>query len=91
MARQKGVKVSEIAIHEDQPEDAVEHASDVDQTEDDAGSGSDMSQDEPPMSDEEIEDAVAEDMERFETTFDGITDRYRLINRIGEGEFFSCL
>ncbi len=37
-------------------------------------------------SDEEVEDAVAEDMARFEETFAGITKRFRLINRIGEGK-----
>ena len=37
-------------------------------------------------SDEEVEDAVAEDMSRFEETFVGINKRFRLINRIGEGE-----
>lgn len=36
-------------------------------------------------SDEEVEDAVAEDMSRFEETFVGINKRFRLINRIGEG------
>lgn len=36
-------------------------------------------------SDEEVEDAVAEDMSRFEGTFVGIHKRFRLINRIGEG------
>lgn len=38
-------------------------------------------------SDEEVEDAVAEDMARFEESFSGITKRFRLINRIGEGRF----
>lgn len=36
-------------------------------------------------SDEEVEDAVQEDMARFEETFVGISKRFRLINRIGEG------
>lgn len=36
-------------------------------------------------SDEEVEDAVQEDMARFEETFVGINKRFRLINRIGEG------
>ncbi|WPH00515.1 Cell cycle serine/threonine-protein kinase hsk1 [Acrodontium crateriforme] len=36
---------------------------------------------------EEVEDAVAEDMERFEQSFKNINQRYRLINRIGEGTF----
>ncbi|KAF2876691.1 kinase-like domain-containing protein [Massariosphaeria phaeospora] len=38
-------------------------------------------------SDEEVEEAVAEDMARFEESFSGIDQRYRLINRIGEGTF----
>ncbi|KAF3010978.1 hypothetical protein E8E13_010553 [Curvularia kusanoi] len=38
-------------------------------------------------SEEEVEDAVAEDMARFEESFAGITKRFRLINRIGEGTF----
>ncbi|KAK0849743.1 Cell division control protein 7 [Friedmanniomyces endolithicus] len=36
---------------------------------------------------EEVEDAVAEDIARFEASFRNITQRYRLINRIGEGTF----
>lgn len=36
-------------------------------------------------SEEEVEDAVAEDIMRFEQSFKNITQRYRLINRIGEG------
>jgi cell division control protein 7 len=80
MARQRGVKISEIAIREDSPEDV--EASDVEVGE--VGSGSEMSEDMP--SNEDIDDAVADDMERFEASFEGISDRYRLINRIGEGE-----
>ncbi|EUC37345.1 hypothetical protein COCCADRAFT_85936 [Bipolaris zeicola 26-R-13] len=38
-------------------------------------------------SDEEVEDSVQEDMARFEETFVGISKRFRLINRIGEGTF----
>lgn len=37
--------------------------------------------------DEEIDDAVAEDIARLEESFRGINKRYRLINRIGEGVF----
>ena len=36
---------------------------------------------------EDIDDAVLDDMEKFEQSFKGITSRYRLINRIGEGTF----
>ncbi|KAK4994474.1 Cell division control protein 7, partial [Elasticomyces elasticus] len=38
-------------------------------------------------SEEEIEQSVAEDIERFEQSFKDINQRYRLINRIGEGTF----
>ncbi|KAK7614616.1 cell cycle protein kinase-like protein [Phyllosticta paracitricarpa] len=34
-----------------------------------------------------IDDSVAEDIERFEDSFKGISKKYRLINRIGEGTF----
>lgn len=34
---------------------------------------------------EEVEESVAEDIARFESSFRDITKRYRLINRIGEG------
>ncbi|TKA27026.1 hypothetical protein B0A50_05217 [Salinomyces thailandicus] len=37
--------------------------------------------------DEDVDDAVADDIERFEASFKNITQRYRLINRIGEGTF----
>jgi cell division control protein 7 len=36
---------------------------------------------------DEIDDAVLDDMERFEQSFKNINQRYRLINRIGEGTF----
>ncbi|KAF4629391.1 hypothetical protein G7Y89_g8761 [Cudoniella acicularis] len=38
-------------------------------------------------SDETVDAAVREDMERFTETFKGIKERFRLINRIGEGTF----
>ncbi|KAK6440048.1 Cell division control protein 7 [Oleoguttula sp. CCFEE 5521] len=37
--------------------------------------------------DEEVDENVAEDIRRFEASFKGISQRYRLINRIGEGTF----
>lgn len=36
-------------------------------------------------SDEEIDDSVLEDMHKLEESFAGISQRYRLVNRIGEG------
>lgn len=34
---------------------------------------------------EEVDDSVREDMKKLEDTFPGISDRFRLVNRIGEG------
>ena len=42
-------------------------------------------------SDDEIDESVAEDIQKFEDSFKGITRRYRLINRIGEGRQMSPL
>jgi cell division control protein 7 len=38
-------------------------------------------------SDGVVDPVVQEDMNKFEDTFVGIRERYRLINRIGEGKF----
>ena len=38
-------------------------------------------------SDGVIDASVQEDMDKFQETFNGIKDRFRLINRIGEGWF----
>ena len=35
---------------------------------------------------DEVDGAVAEDIRQFEKSFENINQRYRLINRIGEGE-----
>lgn len=54
-------------------------------------SGDSMEDDGQHMSssDEEIEETVAEDILRFEQSFEGINKRYRLINRVGEGKLRS--
>lgn len=36
-------------------------------------------------SDEDVDDSVVEDMKKLEDSFRGISKRFRLINRIGEG------
>ena len=36
---------------------------------------------------DDVDESVAEDMRKLEESFKGISTRYRLINRIGEGEF----
>jgi cell division control protein 7 len=38
---------------------------------------------------EEVDESVREDMTKLEDTFPGISDRFRLVNRIGEG-ILSC-
>ncbi|PLB39379.1 serine/threonine protein kinase CDC7 [Aspergillus candidus] len=37
--------------------------------------------------DEDVDDSVKEDMKKLEDTFPGISDQFRLVNRIGEGTF----
>lgn len=48
-------------------------------------SGGTVSEDEEE--EEDVDHAVATDMDRFEQSFKNINQRYRLINRIGEGTF----
>lgn len=40
-------------------------------------------------SEEDVEEGVAEDMRKLEESFKGISQKYRLINRIGEGRLTS--
>ena len=92
MAKQKAIRVKaqdyQIPIHEDVSGDE-NGASEMDETENEAESplsrGASSSDEDAESSEEELEQSVAEDMARFEDTFKGISDRYRLINRIGEG------
>lgn len=57
--------------------------------EDDAATDSDVENQLQEQSDfeddEDIEDSVKEDMKKLEDSFPGISDRFRLVNRIGEG------
>ncbi|PGH00468.1 CDC7 protein kinase [Blastomyces parvus] len=46
--------------------------------------GQELSEESEP---EEVDESVAEDMKKLESSFKGISSRYRLINRIGEGTF----
>lgn len=78
-----------LAIHED-----IQHYGESTEEE---YAGDDMDESRDPLEesgatvseddDDDIDDAVLEDMERFEQSFKNITQRYRLINRIGEGTF----
>lgn len=47
--------------------------------------GIDDEEDEEEETDNEIDETVAEDMRKLEENFKGISQKYRLINRIGEG------
>ncbi|KAJ5162437.1 hypothetical protein N7492_007829 [Penicillium capsulatum] len=52
--------------------------------------GQSMNQDEHHSEsdhEEEVDESVREDMDKLEDTFPGISDRFRLVNRIGEGTF----
>ncbi|KAJ5118544.1 hypothetical protein N7526_010181 [Penicillium atrosanguineum] len=55
---------------------------------DDAGASlNDISQGGSDYEEEEVDESVREDMNKLEDTFPGISDRFRLVNRIGEGTF----
>jgi cell division control protein 7 len=80
-------------IHEDRPEtDNCSHDEQYDLL---GNEGDDQDQDEEQdryseasdESDGVVDEGVLEDMERLQDTFKGIKDRFRLINRIGEGLF----
>ncbi|CAL5866613.1 uncharacterized protein PFLUO_LOCUS822 [Penicillium psychrofluorescens] len=61
------------------------HASEED---DGSGGNTDASQDQADFEEEEeVDESVREDMKKLEDTFPGISDRFRLVNRIGEGTF----
>lgn len=62
---------------------------------DDAATDSDVSENLPQaqsdleddtQDDEDIDDTVKEDMKKLEATFPGVSERFRLVNRIGEGK-----
>ena len=87
MAGDGGRAMAQVSIHEDVPQpygDSTEE--DTDSMDESKGpleeSGGTASDEEEP-----VEESVLEDMERFEQSFRNITQRYRLINRIGEGTF----
>ncbi|KAI9928064.1 hypothetical protein AWENTII_012267 [Aspergillus wentii] len=47
----------------------------------------DQDEDAHENEDEDVDDSVKDDMKKLEDTFPGISDRFRLVNRIGEGTF----
>jgi cell division control protein 7 len=80
MARPKAAKT--VKIHEDEHEDNDEETvMDESRCPDDESGATRTDSDES-----ELDESVAEDIARFESSFKGINKRYRLISRIGEGE-----
>lgn len=55
----------------------------------DQSRGNDL--DEDSHCEDEVDDAVKEDMMKLESSFRGISERYKLVNRIGEGIFYSSI
>ncbi|KAF2088470.1 protein kinase [Saccharata proteae CBS 121410] len=72
----------EVPIHVDEEEEEDER---MDESRDPELEESGYTIDE--SEEEEVDASVAEDMEAFEKSFKGISQKYRLINRIGEGTF----
>jgi cell division control protein 7 len=78
-------------IHEDRPETDNRSHDEQYALLDNEGDDQDQDEEQDPYSeasdesDGVVDDGVLEDMERLQDTFKGIKDRFRLINRIGEG------
>ena len=87
--RHNNMAQTAIAIHEDPryelSTDQVE-AEDMARLESEGGLSVDESTSESSdESEDEVDESVVEDMRRLEESFKGISQKYRLINRIGEG------
>ena len=80
-----------ITVHEDDNEQRSQYDEDSPDELDESrhpleDSGCTRSASSDDEGEERIEDCVAEDMQKFEDSFKGINKRYRLLNRIGEGQ-----
>jgi len=82
MARPKATKT--VKIHEDEPENEAEATVMDESRGQDDETGATRTDD---SEESELDESVAEDIARFEASFKGINKRYRLISRIGEGEW----
>jgi len=76
MARAEDLDIHDGSIKREHPEETLDESADPLE---ESGRTIDTSDD------EDVDDLVAQDMERFENSFLDISKRYRLINRIGEG------
>jgi cell division control protein 7 len=78
----KVFNIHEDAMREEEAEDDQETEESRGEEDEDDGRGKDYDS-------EESDSIVEEDMDKFQNTFKGIKERFRLINRIGEGMFRS--
>jgi cell division control protein 7 len=69
---EESMEEDDLGVGEERDEDDEDLREDGSETSDDG--------------EETVDSTVQEDMIKFEQTFKGITERFRLINRIGEGQ-----
>ncbi|KAH0362957.1 kinase-like protein, partial [Aureobasidium melanogenum] len=90
MASMRGAKTVREAIPADyhiRSEDETEDAMDESKNSMDESQATEPNESDDEEEEEEVEASVQEDIARFEQSFKNITQRFRLINRIGEGTF----
>lgn len=80
--------VNPLVIHEDEPPPRVAARDTKYEYDESARPMEDSGRTQSANSDDEEEpqDSVLEDMHKFQNSFANITTKYRLINRIGEGQ-----
>jgi len=86
IAQPQCIQIAEVEDEEE--EDEEEEDEEEDQGEDEGDGEEDLSGEEndDDESGDEVEESVIEDMRKLEESFRGISRKYRLINRIGEGD-----
>ncbi|KAL1958456.1 hypothetical protein VTO42DRAFT_4320 [Malbranchea cinnamomea] len=74
-------------VEEPEIESEVEEEDDEEAVVEEVEGEEEEEEEEEEEAEEEVDESVAEDMRKLEASFVGISKRYRLINRIGEGTF----
>lgn len=91
MALSTGCSHEAVVVHEDEGMRYRENNNTEDDTEEMEESRGPLDESGGTMSDDEeeedIDDSVLHDMDQSEQTFQNISQRYRLVHRIGEGTF----
>lgn len=88
--RSRNAKVPQFEIHHDDMEEKNELEEDLETIGESRPEGDEVDQEEEYSEesddgDDVVDATVQQDMLQFQETFKGIKDRFRLINRIGEG------